>query len=286
MIKGAWIIEQLDLGGEVVPVRLVLVSCIFEQDVILLDCTLPGLHLKGFQLPALNAQRLLCEGSLHLRDGFRAISKVDLLGAKITGQLSCQGGRFLAKDVALNCYAITVGADGFLRRVFEARGTINLIWAEIVGDLDLLDASMTKGFIAQGMRVGARFLWQPVKTDGIEVNLFDAHVGTLMDPPEYWQPVKRLLLPSFRYDRIESEMDVAERLDWLAKHDNSVFRFTPQPHVPLANVLRQNGFAAEAARILVRREDKQRADEWERAMDNVGVSLKHELIAFAHQYGH
>ena len=81
-------------------------------------------------------------------------------------------------------------------------------------------------------------------------------------------------------------MDVAERLDWLAKHDNSVFRFTPQPHVQLANVLRQNGFAAEAARILVRREDKQRADEWERAMDNVGVSLKHELIAFAHQYGH
>ena len=45
----------------------------------------------------------------------------------------------------------------------------------------MLDASLTKGFIAQGMRVGARFLWQPVKTDGIEVNLFDAHVGTLMD---------------------------------------------------------------------------------------------------------
>ena len=54
----------------------------------------------------------------------------------------------------------------------------------------------------------------------------------------------------------------------------------------LANVLRQNGFAAEAARILIRREDKQRAADWERAMDNVGVSLKHELIAFAHQYGH
>ena len=286
MIEGAWIIDQLDLDGEVVPVRLVLVSCTFEQDVILLDCTLPGLHLKGFQLPALNVQRLLCEGSLHLRDGFRAISKVDLLGAKITGQLSCQGGRFLAKDVVLNCYAITVGADVFLRRVFETRGTINLIWAEIVGDLDLLDASLTKGFIAQVMRVGARFLWQPVKTDGIEVNLFDAHVGTLMDPPESWQPVKRLLLPSFRYDRIESEMDVAERLNWLAKHDNSVLRFTPQPHVQLANVLRRNGFAAEAARILIRREGKQRAADWERAMDNVGVSLKHELIAFAHQYRH
>ena len=74
------------------------------------------------------------------------------------------------------------------------------------------DASLTKGFIAQGMRVGARFLWQAVKTDGIEVDLFDAHVGTLMDQPGSWQPVKRLLLPSFRYDRIESEMDVAGAL--------------------------------------------------------------------------
>jgi len=113
VIEGAWIIEQFDLDSEVVPVRLVLVSCTFEQDDILLDCTLPELHLKGSQMPALNDQRLLCEGSLHLRNGFRAIGKVDLLGAKITGQLSRQGGRFLAKNVALNCYAITVGADVF-----------------------------------------------------------------------------------------------------------------------------------------------------------------------------
>ena len=96
--------------------------------------------------------------------------------------------------------------------------------------------------------------------------------------------MKRLLLSSFRYDRIESEMDVAERLEWLAKHDNSVPHFTPQPYVQLANVLRQNGFAAEAAQVLSRREDKQRAADWGRAMDKVGVSLKQELIAFAHQY--
>ena len=65
--------------------------------------------------------------------------------------------------------------------------------------------------------------------------------------------MKHLLLSSFRYDRIESEMDVAERLEWLAKHDNSVPHFTPQPYVQLANVLRQNGFAAEAAQVLTRR---------------------------------
>ena len=111
MIISARITEKLNLDGEVVPVALVLVSCTFEQDVILFDCTLPGLFLNGSQLPTLTAQRLLCEGSLDLRDGFRAIGKVDLTGAKITGQPNCQGGKFSAEDVALNSGAIIVEAD-------------------------------------------------------------------------------------------------------------------------------------------------------------------------------
>jgi hypothetical protein len=40
----------------------VLVSCTFEQDVILFDCTLPALYLNGSQLPALNAQACSCKG--------------------------------------------------------------------------------------------------------------------------------------------------------------------------------------------------------------------------------
>ena len=47
-------LEQLDLDGEVVPVRLVLVSCTFEEDVILLDCTLPALSSE--RLPTARTQ--------------------------------------------------------------------------------------------------------------------------------------------------------------------------------------------------------------------------------------
>ena len=61
-------------------------------------------------------------------------------------------------------------------------------------------------------------------------------------------------------------------------------RFTPQPYLQLANVLRQNGFAAEAARILIRREDKQRADEWDRAITSMDGTLARELIGYAHQF--
>jgi hypothetical protein len=89
--------------------------------------------------------------------------------------------------------------------------------------------------------VGAWFIWQDLKAAGIRVDLIDAHVGTLIDAPKSWQPVKHLHLSSFRYDRIESEMDVEERLEWLAKHDNSVSRFTPQPYVQLAKCCAKTG---------------------------------------------
>ena len=79
-------------------------------------------------------------------------------------------------------------------------------------------------------------------------------------------------------------MDVQERLDWLAKHDATVSRFTPQPCVQLANILRRQGFAGDAARVLMRREDKQRAEEWDRAITAMDFSLRRELTAYAHQY--
>ena len=262
LIFGAWITGKLDLEVEALPVPLVLIHCTLEEDVILRDCTLPALYMPGTHLPKLDAQGLQCRGDLHLRGGFQAIGLVDLVGAKITGQLACDGGKFLAKGMALNCSAISVGVDVFLRTGFEARGWVDLKRAEIAGNLQMSGATLNTGLDAKGMRVRAGFIWKDVTGDGIEVDLIDAHVGTLVDSPGSWQSVKMLRLSSFRYDRIESDMDVQERLDWLAKHDATARRFTPQPYVQLANVLRRQGFAGDAARVLVRREDKQRRQEY------------------------
>ena len=434
-IEGAWITGNLYLAGEALKAPLVLIRCTLEEDVLLMDCTLPGLYMPGTHLPKLNAHRLQCNGPLHLREGFQATGLVDLGSPTITGQLSCAGGKFLAQNMALNCEAITVGADVFLgsefeaqgqvnlsgakidgtldcdsgqflaevealncnavtvgadvflregfaakgevnmvcakigrqlacdggkflakgialtcdaisvgtdvflrgkietkgtgfealgavnlrgakiggqffcaggkflaermalncdaitvgadvflRGEFEARGRINLIRAEINGNLELSSATLTKGLDAQGIRVRAQFVWADIEGDGIAVVLIDAKVGTLCDTPGSWQSVKKLRRSSFRYERIESDMDVQERLDWLAKHDATVSRFTPQPCVQLANILRRQGFAGDAARVLMRREDKQRAEEWDRAITAMDGTLRRELTAYAHQY--
>ena len=247
--------------GEAVPVSLLLYNCTLAEDINLQDCTLPGLYLTDTQLPALRAQRLRCSGSLHLRAGFEASGPVDLNGANITEQLVFTGGKFWAEPEALNCSGMNVGANVLLLSGFEARGAVDLGRAEIAGDLKMPGAKLAKRLIASGMRVRDGFFWRGVQGHGITVELIDAQVGTLNDPPGSWDPVKKLHLSCFRYDRIESKMDVQERLDWLAKHDATVSRFTPAPFVQLANVLRRQGFAGEAAQVLIRREDKQRAAE-------------------------
>ena len=361
-IEGAWITGKLDLQGEALPVPLVLLNCTLEEDVMLRDCTLPALHLTGTHLPKLDAQRLQCNGPLHLRAGFQATGLVDLAGATIDGQLDCAGGKFLAKGLALNCDTISVGAavflrtgfeaqgevklvgakiggqldcdrgkflaaimalncngisvgasvflrneleahgkvnlvrakidgqmacnrgkflaegialhcdativgaDVFLQDEFEARGRINLNRAEIAGNLVLSSATLTTGLDAQGMRVRAQFVWADIEGDGIEVDLIDAKVGTLVDSPGSWTSVKRLRLSSFRYDRIESKMDVQERLDWLTKHDASVRPFTPQPYVQLANVLRRQGMISAVNTVMIKREDLQRDADMKQAV--------------------
>jgi hypothetical protein len=224
------------------------------------------------------------KSSVSLQYGFEAHGKVNLAGAKIAGQLDCSGGKFLAEGVALTCYASTVGVDVILVDGFEARGAVDLGRAEIARDLDMSGAKLGKGLFASEMRVRGGFFWRGVQGDGITVKLLDAQVGTLHDQPGSWHDVKELHLSSFRYDRIESDMDVQERLDWLAKHDATVSRFTPAPYVQLANVLRRQGFAGEAAQVLIRRKDKQRAAEWDAAVTGMDGTFQRELIASAHQY--
>ncbi|MDC1468049.1 hypothetical protein N8380_04945, partial [Planktomarina temperata] len=201
-----------------------------------------------------------------MREGFEAQGEVNLVGAKIDGQMACNRGKFLAEGIALHCDATIVGADVFLQDEFEARGRINLNRAEIAGNLVLSSATLTTGLDAQGMRVRAQFVWADIEGDGIEVDLIDAKVGTLVDSPGSWTSVKRLRLSSFRYDRIESKMDVQERLDWLTKHDASVRPFTPQPYVQLANVLRRQGMISAVNTVMIKREDLQRDADMKQAV--------------------
>jgi hypothetical protein len=136
-IMGGWIDGVLDLQGCETPLVLGLQDCLLSACANLQDARIGALFLPGCAAPqGLDLVRLTTRGSVYLRDRFEAGVTVDLGGARVGGQLACDGGRFLAAEGrALNCDAARIGADVFLSDGFEALAEVNLVGAEIGGQL-------------------------------------------------------------------------------------------------------------------------------------------------------
>lgn len=111
----------------------------------------------------------------------------------------------------------------------------------------------------------------------------DAHLGRWCDDAASWQLTEPLRPSGLRYERLDSEMSIAERLEWLRRkagrriepaigkeEEDGRKRRTPppvirgsyrkhcdpQPYTQLARVLRPQGVTQGAARVLDER-DKQ-----------------------------
>jgi cytoskeletal protein CcmA (bactofilin family) len=111
------------------------------------DAALPGLRLDGTKLQKLDAERLNIGGSLFFRGAIAVQEEVRLDGAKVGGNLDCDGGLFgapLARsdadrperiEVALSAEGIIVRGDVLLGNGFCARGGVRLTGARIKGNL-------------------------------------------------------------------------------------------------------------------------------------------------------
>jgi hypothetical protein len=245
----------------------------------------------GGQLACVGGRFLVVEGraldcdaaqigaDVFLSDGFEAQAEVSFGRADIAGQLACDGGRFLAAEGrALTCQAMRIGADVFLRDGFEARAGVDFVRADIVGNLQVEDAVLEDGIKLESARIGHGFFWRKVTGARSVVDLTDARVGPLRDDRASWDGVGRLILDGFRYERIDGDMSVTDRIAWLgrARHRARPHApgvpdylngedFNPQPHLRLADVLRAQGDRNGAARVLVDREMLQRRASWWRA---------------------
>ena len=170
---------QVNLGGAAITGQLACVDGRFDG---VTHRTADGAETVGI---ALKGNAMTVGASVFLRDGFTARGQVDLVGAAITGQLSCIRGQFdgvtrRAADgaetvgSALNGNAMTVGADVFLSGGFTARGQVNLVRAAIAGQLacsggqfdgvtqraaDGTTLERKIALQAQEMTVGSSFFW-------------------------------------------------------------------------------------------------------------------------------
>ncbi len=166
VLRGARISGAVNLESARLDCPLILEGCRFDGPVNVRDARAETIRLSGCRLPCLHAALLETRGDLNLDRTSAAI--IDLIGARIGGQLSLEGaslsggswpldleGATLAPfdDVTtdatrLRCAALVadglrVQADMLCRDGFDATGEIRLLGAHIHGQLSLDKASIT-----------------------------------------------------------------------------------------------------------------------------------------------
>ncbi|MBL1436382.1 MAG: hypothetical protein COB08_009315 [Rhodobacteraceae bacterium] len=197
-IVGARIIGVLDLEGGDLPRDLGLFACPFESELVFLSAKLQSLFLNHSLLPeGLSADRLEAKGNVVL-DGVEAHGAVRLLGAKLGGDLDCDGVTFnAAKDGAGKPTGFAFGADGLeakgslLLRDVEAHGEVRLLGAKLGGDLECSGATFSAAKDGEGKTTGAAFGADRLEAKGSfflrdveahgEVRLLGAKLGGNLD---------------------------------------------------------------------------------------------------------
>ena len=265
-LTGAYVIESLDLNFARAKGITGLINCCFVEKVVALQARLEFLNLNGSNLPELNAQGIIVTGEVFLRD-VEVKGIIRLSGAQIGGQVDCRRAAFLNRNGdALDAHAASVDDSVILRGII-AKGRISLNRARISGQLDCTGAHFTNAggtaIFAQKLEVEELLLWEVEELQG-DLNFHGAIVGVLVDDDASWNRANLLFLNGMTYRHIHGSTDTKMRLGWVARDGEAAGHFRPQPYEQLAKVFKAMGHSADARRVLIEKENLQRADERKR----------------------
>jgi hypothetical protein len=214
---------------------------------------------------ALSLERITARGSVFLHNGFSADGEVRLLGAQISRNLECDGGRFrgassTGRDGAshsLSAHTVTVEGNVYLRQGFHATGEVAFSGAQIVGNLECTCGVFHGDLNLQAASIKGVFFWRNVvDAERTLLDLMSTSIGVLADDSKSWPESGKLLLDGLAYERI-SPRDANSRLEWLNRQDP----FAPQPYRHLAKVLRNEGDEAGTRQVLIEMERRRRKKE-------------------------
>ena len=183
-IVGAQIEGELNLQWAKVSFPLRVRQSAFTQTIILQNAHLVSLDLTATSIKDLWAENLVTERNVILSAGFKAEGGVNLTGAKIGGDLDCDGGQFVSKSQrpALNANGAKFEGSVFLLGRFRAEGGVILVAATIGGNLECDGGQfISKGNIpaldASGAKIeGSVYLRTGFRAEG-GVDLVGATIG-------------------------------------------------------------------------------------------------------------
>jgi hypothetical protein len=150
------------------------------------DDDVPGAHLTNPGGHALFAADLTVEGNMWCRSGFTADGQVDLMGARIGGELSFTNSTLSNPgDIALQAQGVEVGQDLKCRRKVTIQGMVSLLSAHIHGNLDMFQATLANpeghALSASRLTVDGDMDCSSGFTAQGAINLSGAHIGGNLD---------------------------------------------------------------------------------------------------------
>ena len=185
-LGGAYITGDLDLSFGTERGATGLFRCRMDGDLDALQSRFELLSLKGTSLKSLNAQGAQIKGAVFLNGDFEAEGEVSLSGARIGGQLACEGGTFQNPDGhAIDAQDAEIKGSVFLSNGFTVEGEVSLSGAQIGVQLACGGGKFQNpnghAINAQGSEIkGDVFLSNDFAATG-EVRLSGARIGGQLD---------------------------------------------------------------------------------------------------------
>jgi hypothetical protein len=274
-LKGARIDGRLDLQAANIVFALYFDHCSLPAGINLLGAEIHGLTLSGSDAGRITADGIKVERGVAIRAGSRVLGRVRLIGARIGGNLDCEGGTILGNEgEALLADSAHVEGSVLLNQRFRAEGEVRLLGATIGGNLscdagqfvnpghnaltaDRLKAEgnvfLSDGFHAQGRvsfpsaTIAGFFVWRGVNSpQETSLDLRSAKAGTLLIGRDSWPTKGKLYLYGLTYDLLDDQQTFGAEtwIEWLRLQPLRPFR--PQPYEQLAAVLRRDGQEGDA----------------------------------------
>ena len=193
---------------------------------------------------ALRFTRIVANGNVYLSDGFDARGKVQFNGARIRGNIDCQGGTFSVPE-GLESRDIAAPGEAF------SEDAVSLVNAEVLGAFMLAPIERTT---------------RPAAILNGSLDFKSAYIRVLVDSEETWPrsssskgAIRHVIhLDGFTYERFGgiAPIDAEARKRWLkcqpAAHMGHDFK--PQPFEQVIKVLKNMGHPDEARRLAIERQ--------------------------------
>jgi hypothetical protein len=259
-IIAARISGPLDLSFQNIPFPLTLVRCVIKDGIDISNTRIRGLNLRASATGPVVGDMAAIAGDVVMT--FGNYGQVLFFRAAIDGSLDFSAASVESGEPpAVSGVETTIGGDAIFHQGFATNGTVDFRLARVGQSLSFNHArffgTQDNGLNAERAVINGPLYWVDVKmTPRTQLDLEDAHAGTLWDDESSWPAPGNLLINGFEYGSFggDSPADASSRLQWLARRPKG---YNPQPYAELAKALTAAGASQDAVAV----EIAQRVDQ-------------------------